>query len=110
MKDRPLVYSTERGRIREQPKKKEASRGRRYADGYARVHREKKGRGGKVVCIVEGLGMPEAELKALAKQMKSALGVGGSVKDGAIVLQGDCRERALAWLSERGIPAKRGGG
>jgi translation initiation factor 1 len=67
------------------------------------VRFERKGRGGKAVTVVEKLGLPPRELEAWLGQLKSALGCGGQVEDGALVLQGDLRGRVRALLEARGV-------
>ncbi len=67
------------------------------------VRLERKGRGGKEVTVVEQLGLPGRELDQWLKAMKGALGCGGVLEEGALVLQGDHRERARKWLAERGV-------
>lgn len=67
------------------------------------VRREKKGRGGKEVTVVEQLGLPPRELEAWCKALKGALGCGGAVEEGALVLQGDQRDRVAALLEARGV-------
>lgn len=81
-------------------------------DGWVRVQRETKGRGGKAVTLVKGLGLAlaEAELMGLAKQLKAACGSGGTVKDGVIEVQGDHTDKVMVWLSQRGYKVKRAGG
>lgn len=75
-----------------------------------RVGRETKGRGGKGVSVITGLRLSVAELDAMAKELKRRCGTGGTVKDGAIEIQGDHRDTLVAWLRERGFDAKRSGG
>jgi translation initiation factor 1 len=75
-----------------------------------RLSRETKGRGGKAVTIVRGLPLAPAELKALAKALKQRCGVGGSVKDDTIEIQGDQRQVLKAELEKRGYPVKLAGG
>ena len=76
-----------------------------------RVSPERKGRGGKTVTIVRGYGGNAADLKALGKTLKQACGVGGSVKQGEIILQGDVVDKVLNKLLAMGYPnTKRGGG
>ena len=73
------------------------------------VRLDKKHRGGKVVTLVEGFtGSPE-DLKALAKELKSKCGVGGSQKDGEIIIQGDFKEKIYQLLSERNYKVKKSG-
>lgn len=75
------------------------------AKGPARavVRLEKKGRGGKQVTVVEQLSLSPAELAEWGQSLKHSLGCGGAVEDGAIVVQGDHRERVRAWLEARGV-------
>src|SRR4051794_22913793 len=67
------------------------------------VRMERKGRGGKEVTVVEQLGLRPAELEAWLKALKQALGCGGVVEEGALVVQGDHRARVKAWLEGRGV-------
>lgn len=67
------------------------------------VRLERKGRGGKEVTIVEKLGLAPAELERWCKELKQALGSGGSVDGDAIVLQGDLRDRIGAVLENKGV-------
>jgi len=68
----------------------------------AKLRIEKKGRGGKTVTVVDGLPNNAAFLDDLARHLKRACGVGGSVHEGALELQGDCRENVRRILTERG--------
>ena len=71
-----------------------------------RLRLEKKGRGGKAVTVVEGLSGPPAFIEETARTLKEACGTGGTVKEGAIELQGDQRARAAAALAARGYRVK----
>jgi translation initiation factor 1 len=76
-----------------------------------RIWLEKKNRGGKVVSIISGYVGSEDDLKELGKFIKSRCGVGGSVKDGEIIIQGDFRDRILTLLNEKGFKkVKKAGG
>ena len=75
-----------------------------------RVQRTKTGKGGKLVTAITGLEAPEAERKALLKQLKAAAGTGGTLKDGVIELQGDQVSAALAALEQAGYRPKQAGG
>lgn len=71
--------------------------------GKAVVRQERKGRGGKTVTVIDGAAISRVpDLEALAKTMRKALGTGARVEDGKIVLQGDQREGAGAWLAKQG--------
>lgn len=115
-KNAGLVYSSERGRtcpfcgypIKEcicrlpgTPPK---------GDGFVRVRREAKGRGGKEVIVIQGVPLAPAPLAELAKELKKSLSTGGSVKDGNIEIQGDHRTKIVALLEQRGWKVKLAGG
>ena len=76
----------------------------------AHIRREKKGRGGKTVTVIDGLRLAPAELKALGRHLRQACGTGGTVKDGAIEIQGDHREQVAAALQQAGYRVKFTGG
>lgn len=67
-----------------------------------RVQIEKKGRGGKTVTIVRGFVGKDDDLKSLARLLKNRCGVGGSTKDGEILIQGELKEKVLGILLESG--------
>lgn len=89
---------------------KKGTPGKTSSDGIVRVSRETQGRKGKGVTVVAGLGLPPAELEALATELKKRCGSGGSVADGRIEIQGEHRERLVEELTRRGWKAKRVGG
>src|SRR5689334_21502365 len=62
------------------------------------VRMERKGRGGKEATIIEKLGLPEAQLEIWCRELKQAMGCGGSIDGDTIVLQGDLRTRLPAAL------------
>jgi translation initiation factor 1 len=74
------------------------------------VRRECKGRGGKTVTVVAGAPGDDGALKALAGELKKRCGSGGTVKDGAIEIQGDFCDLVVAELARRGFQVKRAGG
>ncbi len=71
---------------------------------------EKKGRNGKPVTLIEGFEGSDDELKKISKKIKITLGIGGSEKDGIIVIQGDNRDKIMKILNEMGYKTKRVGG
>ena len=92
-----------------------------YDDGFDRetlpparqhlaLHIEKKHRGGKVVTLIRGFIGQDEDLKTLALQLKKHCGVGGTVKNAEIVLQGNIRDKAITFLAQTGYNVKAVGG
>ena len=68
-----------------------------------RLNMERAGRGGKTVTLVKGFVGSEEDITALSKLLKQKCGVGGSVKDGEIIIQGDHRQRLVEILKKEGF-------
>jgi translation initiation factor 1 len=102
-----LVYSTESGDRRERGKPA-AAQPQLPSDGIVRVFREKGGRRGKTVTVVRGL--PSGDLVTVATDLKRFCGSGGAVKQGAVEIQGDHRDKIAARLESKGYRVKLAGG
>jgi translation initiation factor 1 len=108
--ERVLVYSTDGGL----PLPKPAAAQRKTQpvarampdDGVVRVARER--RRNSALTVVHGLA--PAELDAVGKELKRLCGTGGTAKNGVVEIQGDHRDRILAYFEERGRRVKRAGG
>lgn len=109
-----LVYDTDHGRMCPRCRKAMTSCrcGEELAppsgDGIVRVRREV--RNGKTLTVVLGVLLRKPELEALGKLLKARCGTGGTVKDGAIELQGDHRDVVVAFLESKGHTVKLAGG
>jgi translation initiation factor 1 len=112
-----LVYSTETGRMCPQCRQalaacscKSGAKAAPSGDGVVRVSRQTKGRGGKCVTLIKGVALDATALAALGKQLRTACGSGGTVKDGVIEIQGDHCDLVVATLQKLGHQPKRAGG
>lgn len=103
--DSTLVYSTGIGRIKEETKQAVDN-----SDGIAKVRRETKGRKGKGVMTISGLGLDNKGLKDLASKLKKTCGCGGSVVEQTIEIQGDKRDKIKLVLEKSGFKVKFIGG
>jgi translation initiation factor 1 len=89
-------------RLEERPQAEPATEGSR-APARLVVRRERAGRGGKTVTIVEGEPLRTHDLPALARELARVLGAGARVESGALVVQGQHVERVVAWLAAKGL-------
>jgi len=114
-KEGGLVYSTEHGQMCPGCRQPQAAcrcgtQAVPAGDGVVRVSCQRKGRAGKTVTLVRGVPLAAEALAALGKQLRSACGSGGTVKDGDIEIQGDHVDTVLARLAALGYTVKRSGG
>ena len=100
-----LVFATGVGRVKEEKPKAERPQG----DGVVRIQLKRLG-GGKMASVVTGVPLDEDELKDLARTLKQKCGVGGSVKDFNIEIQGDKRNILKTELEKKGYTVKLAGG
>jgi translation initiation factor 1 len=111
-----LVYSTESGRTCPECRKAIAlcickqSKPAATGDGFIRVSRETKGRGGKTATVAKGFMVENDALIVLSRKLKAACGSGGTVKDRTVEIQGDHVEKVMALLQADGFKVKRAGG
>ncbi len=118
--DSDLVWSSESGDLRGPGKpgrgKKKRARQTSAAPAPAptgstiKVRRETSGRKGKTATTISEIPFGEAETKALAKRLKQHCGVGGTARGSSIELQGDHRDKVIAFLENEGHRAVRAGG
>ncbi len=119
MPDR-LVYSTDSGRITHCPTcgqpytlcrcdQPSSATPTKKSDGFVRIMRDRKQRGGKTVTVISGL-PASADLTTLVQQLKKYCGSGGTIKDHTIEIQGDHLEKVQGRLTELGYKVKRVGG
>jgi translation initiation factor 1 len=102
-----LVYSTDEAPL--SAPTDTADRGTRTGRAGIRIRLDRRA-SDRIVTVVTGLPGPEAEVAALARELKAACGAGGTVKGGVLELQGDHRGRVEALLDARGLGWKRSGG
>jgi translation initiation factor 1 len=102
------VHSTETGRVKRATSEKKPAV--QLNDGFVRLRREVKGRGGGTVIVINGIQVSAPQLKELATALKKKCGCGGTAKDGVIEIQGDHRDVLAVELQARGFKVKMAGG
>lgn len=119
--NRRLVYSTDDGEIKTpNDKKTTPAKGKpapkKEAPKLAAtnktvyVERDRKGRGGKTVTVISNLQLQEPQLEELLKKLKTQCGAGGAVKENNLEIQGDHRDKIIAYLQKDGHTVKQKGG
>ena len=111
IRDARVVWSSDDGDLRT-ARAPDLTRARELerAGGRVKVRRETSGRRGKAVTTVAGVPLDDDGLRDLAGRLKKRCGVGGSVKDGVIELQGDHRDTVVEALKAKGYDVKLAGG
>ncbi len=104
------VWSSDRGDLRRREAPISSPKSLPPQEQTAYLHRDSKGRGGKVVTVVKKLVLSEEDLKELATKLKQVCGSGGTVKDGVIEIQGEHREKIAQALRKMGYKVKIAGG
>lgn len=79
------------------------------SDQRLEAHLDKKNRAGKIATVIKGFHGRDEDLKALGKMLKAKCGVGGAVKDGEIIVQGNFRDKIIDILKQEGYVVKRVG-
>lgn len=79
------------------------------AQQQLKVSLDKSGRAGKQVTLVSNFVGTSDDLEKLGKMLKTKCGVGGSTKDGTVIIQGDMRDKVMDVLQKEGFKAKRSG-
>jgi len=102
-----FVFSTNEDFKTEETQEKESLQPK---DQFLEAHFSNKGRGGKTVTIIKGFEGSNQERKSLCKLLKNQCGVGGSVKDEEIIIQGKVRDKVIEILKKEGFQVKRVGG
>jgi translation initiation factor 1 len=108
--DSHTVWSSDSGDLRKKEQGKPPVKSLPPQQQTAYLHRDSKGRGGKGVTLIRNLVLSEEDMSALAKRIKQACGAGGTVKDGAIEIQGGNREKVAEVLLKLGYKVKLAGG
>jgi len=104
------VWTSEQGDLRKQVESTASGTSLAPQQQTVYLHRESSGRGGKAVTLVKNLLLSPDDLKNLAKRLKHECGTGGTIKDGAIEIQGEHREKIAETLQRLGYKVKIAGG
>lgn len=101
-----LVYSTNPDAMTPEPEEPTATKEPNKQS--LKVRLDRKQRKGKTVTLVEGFEGSDEALEDLTKTLKTKCGIGGSAKDGQIILQGECKDKVVNLLQQMGYSKARG--
>ena len=105
-----LVYSTEQPLPRKGNKvKKDTNAVLPAAQQKVIIRLDRKARRGKSVTVIEGVQLPQKDMKSFLKQLKATLGTGGAIKDSSIEIQGEHCDKVISVLEKMGYRPKRSG-
>jgi translation initiation factor 1 len=105
-----IIFSTNSDYSYEEEEEESGTKTLAPAQQNLKVWLDKKQRKGKVVTLITDFRGSADDLKELEKKLKNSCGSGGSSKDGEILIQGDHRDKILAFLTTNGYKAKKAGG
>ena len=106
MSESKIVFSTDSDFNRQQDTPKEQNL---YSKQNLRIHLDRRG-GGKIVTLIKGFKGTNKEISTLCSLLKKKFSIGGSCKDGIILLQGNARDKVIDFLIDSGHTAKPSGG
>ncbi|MDA3871659.1 MAG: translation initiation factor [Candidatus Marinimicrobia bacterium] len=109
MKNKKIVFSTNSD-LKIDEEKEKVIKKLRPSDQHLKIYLDRKGRKGKIVTLIKGFVGDKKDFKEMSKKLKKSCGVGGTAKNGKILIQGNFRENIIEILKSDGYNVKRVGG
>ncbi len=109
MKNKKIVFSTN-SNLKIDDKKEGVIKKLRPSNQNLKIYLDRKGRKGKIVTLIKGFVGDKEDLKKMSKRLKKSCGVGGTAKNGEVLIQGNFREKIIEILKSDGYNVKRVGG